>query len=176
MAEAFIGEIRIWPSNRIPQGWALCNGALRSIADNQVLYSLIGNTYGGTQNVNFALPDLRGRLPIGQGQGPGMTMRKIGAAVGVSQVTLTEAQMPAHAHTFAAAKTAATTNDPTGAYLAEPGGTLYENGTAGGAASMHQFLPGSIDGAGASQPHDNHMPTFVLNYIICLKGLYPQPA
>src|SRR5208283_4419189 len=125
--DPFIGQITLFPFNFAPLGWALCEGQLLPISQNVALFDLIGTYYGGDGRSNFALPDLRGRVPIGQGQGSGLSSRAIGSQQGVETVTLTATQSPPHSHAFPAFASAATTNAPSGALLAEghstgPGG------------------------------------------------------
>lgn len=173
MSEAYVGEIRMFAGNYAPEGWLPCDGRTLPIADNEVLYSLLGTTYGGDGMVHFGLPDLRGRLPIGMGQGTGLTHRPLGQQTGVEQVTLTEAQTPAHTHAFAAGA-AATGNSPQGQVLgAVTGFNLYASAATTGAS----LAPGTVGQApGNALPHNNVMPSMPISFIICLLGIYPTQA
>lgn len=171
----YVGEIRIFAGRFAPSGWAFCDGSTLPIATNQVLYSLIGVTWGGDGVNNFKLPDLRGRLPVGQGQGTGLTARTIGQMAGQNTVTLTADQLPAHTHVFLAGSDLATSNSPgpTVSYAkVQNGDVLYvsdsTNTTALNAAAVSTTSGG--------QAHNNQMPALSLNYIIALAGVYPQQA
>lgn len=172
MSDPYIGEIRMFAGNYAPQGWALCNGALQSISGNEALFTLIGTTYGGDGQSTFALPDMRGRLPLHQGTGPGLTARVMGQAFGSEEVTLTATQMPSHAHMLVASTADATASVPTGAIPAgQPGDTLYLSNPAVPPTSMS---PNALQPNGGSQPHDNTMPFLCVNFIISLFGVFPQ--
>ncbi|AQW30234.1 phage tail protein [Ralstonia syzygii subsp. celebesensis] len=174
--EPFIGEIRLFAGNYAPQGWLLCQGQLIDIAGNETLYTLLGTTYGGDGRTTFALPDLQGRLPVGQGQGPGLTNRTIGQRLGVEDVTLTQAQIPAHSHALSATSGQATSITPgPGVMLAtvpNPQG-FYDAGTAN-PPTKAAFASQAVGMAGANLPHSNHMPTASINYIIATVGIYPS--
>ncbi|MGH1507173.1 phage tail protein [Ralstonia solanacearum] len=174
--EPFIGEIRMFAGNYAPQGWLLCQGQVIDISTNEVLYALLGTIYGGDGRTTFALPDLRGRLPVGQGQGVGLTARTIGQSMGVEDVTLTQAQIPSHSHTlFATSGTATTITPGPGTMLAtvsNPQG-FYNAGTAN-PPTKAAFSGQAVAVAGASLPHSNHMPTASINYIIAITGIYPS--
>lgn len=176
MAEPYLGEIRVFAGNFAPRSYAFCAGQLLSIAQNDALYALLGTTYGGDGVNTFGLPDLRGRTPMGQGQGPGLTNRVIGEEAGVETVTLSTTQMPAHQHTLMAANTAATTALPAGGFLAVAGneGLMYID-TLQAPGEVNATLPAdSISVSGGSQPHDNLMPFLTVNYIIALAGIFPS--
>lgn len=167
MTDPYLGEIRNFGFNFAPAGWALCQGQLLSIAQNTALFSLLGTQYGGDGRTTFALPDLRGRVPIGFGQGPGLSARIQGEAKGTEAVTLASPETPAHNHPVAAASSA-TTKNPTGAVPAfTPAGSSY--GTTADVA-MSPTMTGS---SGGSQPHDNMQPYLVTNWCIALQGSYP---
>ena len=168
MADPFIGEIRLFAGNFAPSGWAFCDGSIQSIAQNDVLFALIGTTYGGDGQNTFGLPDLRGRVPIHQGQAPGLSPRFIGQLAGTVSVTLTGAQMPSHTHAMLAAS-APGAAVPTGGVLA--GNTVSVYGT--GAPSSPMAAQG-ISAAGGSQPHNNMAPYLGVNYIIALFGIFPS--
>ncbi len=169
-ADPFLGQISIVGFNYAPQGWAMCNGQLLSIAQNTALFSLLGTQYGGDGESTFALPDLRGRFPLGAGQGPGLSPRTQGETGGAEQYTLTVAQLPAHTHPLAASKTEATVTSPTGALLGTKARVpLYA--PAGNFTTMSTL---SIGSTGGTQPHPAMPPYLVLNYIIALEGIYPS--
>ena len=166
-SEPNIGEILLVPYNFAPHGWALCQGQLLSISQNTALFSLLGTTYGGDGRVNFALPDLRGRSPIGFGQGPGLQNYEIGQIGGEETVTLTVNQIPSHSHTAFGSANTATTASPSGAIWAtETRLKIYSS--VGGTA----MAPSSSTGGG--QPHDNMSPYLTLNYVIALQGIFPS--
>jgi microcystin-dependent protein len=171
MSNPYVGEIRLFAGNFAPAGWALCQGQLLSIAENEVLFQLIGTTYGGDGQETFAMPDLRGRLPVHQGQGPGLSNRVIGELGGSETVTLTVAQMPAHSHMLSASSAAASMGSPGGAIPAATAVNSYDTGA--GTATM---AAGAISSSGASQAHSNMGPTLALNCIISLFGIFPPPA
>lgn len=167
MSEPFVGEIRVFAGSFAPVGWALCNGALVSIAENDLLFSLIGTTYGGDGVSTFGLPDLRGRSPLHQGQGPGLGNHTIGETGGVEQVTLSVAQMAGHSHqaTYAAAATSA---DPTGNRWAAQAAAAFSD-----AVPDAQLAGDALSPAGGNQPHENMPPYLAVTYIIALYGIYP---
>jgi len=168
----YIGQILIVPYEFAPVGWAFCDGSILSIAEFPALFDLIGTTYGGDGKSTFALPDLRGRVPIGQGQGPGTSDYVIGQAGGEETVTLTVAQIPAHTHEVQGQGGLGTTNNPSGATWATQSRlNVYSSATPSvtmGAAS--------IGTAGSSEPHDNHSPYLTINYIISLFGVFPSQS
>ncbi len=164
MSEPFVGEIRMFGGNFAPVGWALCNGALMAISQYEVLFQLIGTTYGGDGQNTFALPDLRGRLPVHQGSG-----FVIGQLAGNETVTLTTNQMPAHTHTVVA-RTSATAGSPSGNVYGGNTDSIY---TPTPSAPMNA---GVIGVAGGSQPHDNMMPYLAVNFIISLEGIFPSQS
>lgn len=170
MAEPFLSEIRMFSFNFAPRGWALCNGQLLPIAQNQALFALLGTTYGGNGTTNFALPDLRGRVPIHEGAGPGLTPRLLGERFGVESVTLLEAQLPQHAHAQAAVAAAATATSPASTLPAQALSPLWRAGAATPVATGVASNP-----TGGSQPHPNMMPFLTINFCIALQGLFPSP-
>ncbi|MCA9706732.1 MAG: phage tail protein [Myxococcales bacterium] len=165
--EPFIGQIIMFAGNFAPRGWALCNGQLLAIASNSALFSVIGTAYGGDGQTTFALPDLRGRLAMGSGAGAGLSPRPLGQKGGEEQVTLTTAQIPAHAHGLSASNQDPTTRDPTGHALAQA--QIYTT-----RAPNDPMSAGSVASAGGGQPHDNMSPFLAVNFIIALEGIYPQ--
>ncbi|NZA27743.1 phage tail protein [Luteimonas sp. SJ-92] len=174
MSTPFVGEIRMFGFGRTPVGWQACDGSVLSIAEHEVLFTLIGTTYGGDGVQTFAVPDLRGRLPLGQGQGPGLGNYALGQIGGTDSVTLQQSQLPAHTHALQATTVAATAVTPGPALLpaAVSGDTFYVNATAGNtAAAMSNQMLGV---AGDSQPHENCMPTLTVQYCIATEGVFPQ--
>jgi microcystin-dependent protein len=172
MSDPFVGEIRMFASNFAPQGWALCDGQLLAISSADALFSLLGTIYGGDGRTTFALPDLRGRVPIHMGSGPGLTPRPIGSRGGVEQVTLTQVHMPAHTHTLSASANAAT-------LTADPVGDVSGDTTAGGinlygGGISHSLNAQALTSAGGGQSHTNHAPFLCVNFIISLFGVYPS--
>lgn len=172
--EAFLGEIRWVAFNFTPTGWAPCAGQLLQINQNQALFALLGTIYGGDGRTTFGLPDLRGRVQIGQGAGPGLTPRNIGDVGGEEAVTLTVDQMPAHSHPALATTNTATSDSPTGRILANvsadgPDPKIYSSST--GNVSLG---PSAIGAVGGGQPHDNMPPFLTLNCIIAVQGIFPS--
>jgi microcystin-dependent protein len=171
MATPYIGEIRMFGGSFAINGWAFCNGQLMAISQNEALFQLIGTTYGGDGQTTFALPDLRGRIPLHVGSG-----FQLGQIAGSESVTLTTQQLPSHNHAAVAIVTGAS-NVPTNNMLAGEGGTgsanvsVYYNNPA--APTQQSIAPGTIGSAGGSQPHDNMVPYLVVNFIIALFGVFP---
>jgi microcystin-dependent protein len=163
MSEQYLSEIRIMSFNFPPQGWALCNGQILPINQNQALFSLLGTTYGGNGQTTFALPNLQGRTPIYVGQG-----HVLGEAGGEQAHTLTASELPSHVHTLNASTTAAELNVPTGAYL----GTVNNAYTA--AANLVAMSAQETASPGSPQPHQNMQPYLTLNFCIALQGIFPS--
>lgn len=164
MTEPFLSEIRIVSFNFAPKGWALCNGQLLPINQNQGLFSLLGTTFGGDGRVNFALPDLRSRIPIHVGSG-----HTLGERGGEENHTLNMSEMDAHTHTFLA-------SDAVPNQGAAAGNVWASNSGAYSSASPDAVMnPASISNAGGSQPHINTQPFLVLNFVIALQGIFPSP-
>ena len=175
MAEPFIGQITLFGGNFAPRGWAFCDGQLLSISQNTALFSILGTTFGGNGQTTFGLPDLRGRVPMHPGSGPGLSARFLGEQGGVESVTLLATQMPPHNHQLNASSTDATTPVPTNNVLAKANdpNTLNEINSFA-ATSNTNLSPGSIGQAGGGQPHSNVQPYTCINYIIALEGIYPS--
>ncbi|MDQ1357508.1 MAG: hypothetical protein QOE07_1185 [Acidimicrobiaceae bacterium] len=169
MSEPFLGEIRTFGFNFAPRGWAFCAGQLLAISQNTALFSLLGTTYGGNGQTTFALPDLRGRVGISVGQGPGLENYDLGEVNGAESVTLTPGQMPTHAHNVVANGGAASATRPGGAVPAQTAASSYAPAPDG--TNMN---PGMIANAGGSQPFDNRQPFLVLNFCIALQGIFPS--
>jgi len=168
MTEPFIGEIRIFAGNFAPRGYALCAGQLMSIQQNTALFSLLGIRYGGNGTTNFGLPDLRGRAPLGQGQGPGLSSYNAGDMTGTESVALLNTEMPTHNHTLQTRSAAANHSNATSAMLAVAKDRIYAPSPA-----ITTLNPQSLSPAGSSQPHDNMQPFLTLNFIIALLGIFP---
>lgn len=168
MSLPFLGEIRVFAGNFAPEGWALCDGAVVSIAQNDALFNLIGTTYGGDGVSTFGLPDLRGRSPLHQGQGLGLGYHGIGEQGGVEEVTLTTTQMPSHTHQAVYAATATATS-PAAARWAAQASSAYSDAAPGAQLAGDALAP-----AGASQPHENMPPFVAVTYIIATSGIYPS--
>lgn len=176
MSQPFIGEIRMFGFGRVPTGWQPCNGALLPISEYDALFALIGTTYGGDGQSTFAVPDLRGRLPVHQGQGPGLSNYVLGQRAGAENVTLLPSQMPSHTHTLQATTSAAVSTTPGPALVpgAVSGDTFYVNTLTGNnAAPMSALMLGN---GGASQSHENSMPTLTVQYCIAVFGIFPSQA
>jgi len=166
----FIGEIRMFAGNFAPQGWVFCDGQLLPIAENTALFNLIGTTYGGDGEQTFALPDLRGRVPVHQGTSSGLSTI-LGQVGGVEEVTLTAQQIPLHSHPLMAAATPAlATAEPTGSLPAIASTALYSV-PASGTLAMD---PAAVGASGGSQPHTNLAPFLCVNFIISLFGIFPS--
>lgn len=193
MSDYYVGEIRLFSGSYAPENWHICDGSTLPITSNEVLYSLIGFTYGGDGKTTFGLPDLRGRVLVGQGQGSisgppptPLTPRVIGQSGGAEQVTLQVSEMPIHTHNVVATTNNATTDSP------GSGNTNFMLSTITGAGTKLQgYLPDAATGInkvqlnsktissvfgtnGSTYPHENRMPYIALNYIIALNGIYPQ--
>lgn len=174
MSQPYVGEIRMFGFGRTPNGWQACDGTLLPIAEYEVLFALIGTIYGGDGQNTFAVPDLRGRLPIHQGTGPGLSNYVIGQKSGTESVTLLSQQMPAHTHTAVATTGAATALTPGIALLpgAVSGDNFYASDITG--ATAVPMSAQSTGLAGGSQPHENCMPTLTVQYCIAWAGIFPS--
>jgi microcystin-dependent protein len=171
MAQPYVGEIRMFAGNFAPAGWMFCAGQLLPIAENETLFNLIGTTYGGDGQSTFALPDLQGRIPIGMGQGPGLTNRLLAEAGGVEQVTLTTQQLPSHTHAMVASNDIPTLSTPASNVTGQAAAKLYRAGTP--SVTLH---PQSLGTVGGSQPHANFQPYLCVDFIISLFGIFPSPS
>ncbi len=171
MADPFVAEIRIFPFNFAPRGWAWCNGQILPISQNTALFSLLGTTYGGNGQSTFALPDMQGNAPMHPGQGPGLTEHFLGEAGGSDTVTLLESEMPAHSHAQMGNTTTATKSLPTGNSFARGASITPYLAPAGAPVVSMAFQ--TIAGAGSSLPHNNMMPYLTLNFNIALQGVFP---
>jgi microcystin-dependent protein len=165
MSQPYVGEIRMFAGNFPPAGWMFCEGQVLPISENDALFSLIGTTYGGDGQSTFALPDLRGRVPLHQGSG-----YVLSEAGGAEAVTLTTNQLPAHGHAVQASRAAATAAAGPSGVLAATKTALYDS-----EAPDRPMAANAVTGAGGSQPHDNMAPFLALSFIISLYGIYPSP-
>jgi len=167
MAQPYVGEIRMFGGNFAPAGWMFCEGQLLPISENETLFQLIGTTYGGDGQSTFALPDLRGRVPLHQGNG--FNLAETG---GVEQVTLTVAQLPAHTHPMLASTNTATSPTPTNQVIGKSGSIdAFINAQASDPLASSEILP-----VGGSQPHENMQPYLCVDFIISLFGIFPSPT
>jgi microcystin-dependent protein len=189
MSTPFLGMIIIVPYNFAPKGWAFCDGQLIAITQNTALFSLLGTTYGGNGQTTFALPDLRGRVPIHVGQGPGLSPFLLGQTGGIESVTLTTNQMPIHTHAITLGTLAAAANVKTGPGNAQsPVGNVLAGEAAGVTATYGSAAPDALMRAGAvsltgtptaanaggGQPFDNHQPYLTFSFVIALQGIFPS--
>ncbi|HZU29427.1 MAG TPA: tail fiber protein [Bryobacteraceae bacterium] len=166
MSSPYVGECRLVAFNFAPAGWAYCQGQLVAIAENDVLFQLLGTTYGGDGQETFALPDLRGRVPIHQG--PGFPLAQVG---GVETVTLSTQQIPAHTHTLMGSGNNGNTNLLSNSVLAVTATPVYDGGSPNANTPMNAQ---AIQPVGGSQPHENLQPYLALNWIISLYGIFPS--
>lgn len=166
MSTGFIGQVMLFGGTFAPRDWAFCDGTLLPIAQNTALFSIIGCTYGGDCRTSFALPDLRGRTPLHAGTGPGLSPKTLGQKGGEETVTLTTGQIPAHNHSLMA-QTSSDQPTPVGNVAAN---LPYSTTTTG----LQGFAPTAIENAGGGQAHENRQPYLVLNFVICLNGVYPS--
>lgn len=171
MADPFVAEIRIFPFNFAPKGWAFCDGQLMPISQNTALFSLLGTTYGGDGKSNFALPDLQGRAPMHPGQGPGLSLHDLGESAGSDTVTLLESEIPSHVHTLLAQGAPGDSPTPEeNAFARTIGATPYVP-MAG--ASLVAMADQALSPVGGDAPHNNLMPYLTFNFCIALQGVYP---
>ena len=166
MAQPYVGELRMFAGNFAPAGWMFCEGQLLPISENETLFQLIGTTYGGDGQTTFALPDLRGRIPLHMGNN--FVLAETG---GVEQITLTVSQTPAHSHPVIASNSTANSKTPAGARFATAQGDVYTS-----SMTPTTMSPQSMTSTGGSQPHDNMMPFLCVSFIISLFGIFPSPT
>ena len=171
MSEPFVGEIRMFAGNFAPRGWAFCDGQLLAVSQNDALFSLLGTIYGGDGRTTFGLPDLRGRVPIHAGSGPGLSPRRLGAKSGAENVTLTVNQLPSHRHDWEVTTANATNRSPGGNAYAQPlNSLLYRDSQ----TVLENFSSQAITNVGGSRSHTNLMPFLCIHFIIALFGIYPS--
>ncbi len=172
MADPFVAEIRIFPFNFPPRGWAWCNGQLLPISQNTALFSLLGTIYGGDGRSSFALPDLQGRAPMHHGQGPGLSWRNQGQTGGTEVVTLLQSEIPSHTHSMRANTDFGDVQTPSNARsIARSQNANAYKPPAG--QPVVQMAPGALAPAGGDQPHNNMQPYLTLYFNIALQGVYP---
>ncbi|MFE4569846.1 phage tail protein [Paenibacillus chitinolyticus] len=177
MADAYLGEIRIFAGNFAPRGWALCNGQLMPVSQNSALFAILGIQYGGDGKTTFALPNLMGKAPMHQGAGQGLTPRVVGQSVGSPAVTLLTTGIPSHTHIPQSVNAAGSETNPTGNFWAQsppegrPGRETQRN--LYDPTPNVQMNPLNISVTGGSQPHNNMQPYLAMNFIICLSGEFP---
>jgi microcystin-dependent protein len=173
MANPFVAEIRIFPFNFAPKGWAFCDGQILPISQNTALFSLLGTTYGGDGKSNFALPNLQGSAPMQQGQGPGLSLRDLGETGGEQTVTLLQTEMPAHSHGA---------QGTTGSNQVSPANNAWASGQKLGGGNLYvptnpptnvQMSPAAMSLTGGNLPHNNMPPYLGLNFCIALQGVFP---
>lgn len=174
--EGYIAQIIMFAGNFAPQSWAFCQGQILSIAQNTALFALVGTTYGGNGQTTFALPDLRGRVPVGTGTGPGLSPIVLGQVAGTANTTLLVTNLPAHNHTatttVGVSSANASTEEPDGSVLATQPNNFYApantvSGAMGGVTT-------TIGNTGGGQPFNNYPPYLGMNYVICINGIFPS--
>jgi microcystin-dependent protein len=174
VTDQWVGEIRAVGFNFAPQGWALCNGQILPISQNTALFSLLGIFYGGDGRTTFALPNLQATIPLGMGQGPGLSSYQVGETLGTSSVTLVETQLPAHNHVANALGGQGNADSPQNAVWAESRtGRVADQVYASPPAGLGQLAPTALSLDGGGQPHNNLPPYLVVNFIIALQGIFP---
>jgi microcystin-dependent protein len=169
--DPFVAEIRIFPFNFAPKGWAFCDGQILPLSQNTALFSLLGTTYGGDGKSNFALPDMQGNAPMHPGQGPGLSLHDLGETGGSETVSLLESEIPAHSHSMGAQ------NVPLGT-VQTPSGNVYSHPASGNLFNsanpqVVNMSDNTLAPAGGDQPHNNMQPYLTLNFCIALQGVYP---
>jgi microcystin-dependent protein len=174
MSQPFVGQIIAVGFNFAPVGWALCQGQLLPISENETLFNLIGTTFGGDGQTTFGLPDLRGRAALGVGQGPGLGQYVLGQPGGVESAALTSSQIGSHTHGLSAAATATTSTPSSSVVLGTPAAATPIYATSGAGATLTAGAVSTTPGGGL--PHENRQPSLTINYIISLFGIYPSQS
>ncbi len=169
--DPFVAEIRIFPFNFAPKGWAFCHGQILPISQNTALFSLLGTTYGGDGKSNFALPNLQGSAPMHPGQGPGLSLHDLGETGGSETTSLLESEIPSHTHLLMGNPTTASKSLPIGKSFAR--GSAMTPYLAPAGAPLVSMASQAITPAGGGQPHNNLMPYLTLNFCIALQGVFP---
>lgn len=172
MSTPYLGEIRLFAGNFAPYGWAFCDGSVIPIANNDALFNLIGTTFGGDGQTNFALPDLQGRVPIHMGARPGGSSYALGQNGGSEQVTVTTQQIPSHTHALAASTAPGAAVSPQAALLGAASDTALELYSAN--APNQSLNAAAVGSAGSGQPHENRQPFVALSFIIAITGVFPS--
>ncbi len=172
MSEPFVGQLKMFAGNFAPRGFAFCDGQLLRVSQNQALFSLLGTIYGGDGRTTFGLPDLRGRIPIHQGSGPGLTPRQIGSKGGGETETVTEGQLPPHVHILQSNTQAGQEGNPNNAVPAQATVFVYDRNPL--ATGLRSLAANSITSVGGSQPHTNLQPFLCIHFIIALFGVFPS--
>jgi microcystin-dependent protein len=168
--DPFVAEIRIFPFNFAPKGWAFCDGQILPLSQNTALFSLLGTTYGGDGKSNFALPDMQGNAPMHPGQGPGLSLHDLGETGGSETVSLLESEIPGHSHNITASSQDGLDSHPVNNFLAQGIGiNLYVNA----GTTPVNMNDNSLSPAGGDQPHNNMQPYLTLNFCIALQGVFP---
>jgi microcystin-dependent protein len=171
MSDQFVAEIRIFPFNFPPQGWAFCDGQILPLSQNTALFSLLGTTYGGDGKTNFALPNMQGNAPMHPGQGPGLSLHDLGETGGSDTVTLLQSEIPSHSHAMAASTQDGLDNHPVNNLLAQGIGVAqYTDANTGPFTNLNN---NALASAGGGQPHNNMQPYLTLNFCIALQGVFP---
>jgi microcystin-dependent protein len=170
MADPFVAEIRIFPFNFAPKGWAFCNGQIMPISQNTALFSLLGTYYGGDGKSNFALPNQQGSAPMHPGQGPGLSLHDLGEQGGSETVTLLQSEIPAHSHSLIASLSDGNSQSPVGQLPAAGVGGITMYASPGQVTSL---APGALAPTGGSAPHNNLQPYLTFNFCIALQGIFP---
>lgn len=174
--EGYIAQIIMFAGNFAPRNWAFCQGQIISISQNTALFSLLGTTYGGNGQTNFALPDFRGRVAMGTGTGPGLSPRTLGQTGGTNTTTLTNANLPAHSHTVVVrvpvSDSTANSTEADGKILATPVSNIYTAAT--NASGNLGGVSATVGNAGGSQPFSNMQPYLGMNFVICMSGFFPS--
>jgi microcystin-dependent protein len=170
--DPFVAEIRIFPFNFAPKGWAFCDGQILPLSQNTALFSLLGTTYGGDGKSNFALPDMQGRAPMHPGQGPGLSLHDLGETGGSETVSLLESEIPSHAHNLMVSSTNSSKPNPSNNALTrvQSGATPY---VPPAGAPLVAFADTALAPAGGDQPHNNMQPYLTLSFCIALQGVFP---
>ena len=171
MADPFVAEIRIFPFNFAPKGWAFCDGQILPLSQNTALFSLLGTTYGGDGKSNFALPNMQGNAPMHPGQGPGLSLHDLGETGGSDTVSLLESEIPAHSHAMMASTQDGLDSHPVNNLLAQ--GIGIAQYTDSGTGPFTSLNGSALAPAGGDQPHNNMQPYLTLNFCIALQGVFP---
>lgn len=172
--EGYLAQIIMFAGNFAPRGWAFCQGQILSISQNSALFALLGTTYGGNGTTTFALPDLRSRVPVGTGQGPGLSSVVLGEVAGSENVTLTINQMPAHNHVINVTNQDGNSDSPNNRFLARASRLAFDDVKIYSNLSTIDMNPAAISVVGGSQPFGIRNPYLGMNYVICIEGLFPS--